>query len=104
VRQWRLAEGPEKEVFFTQDHKPGEDGRPGVEVIAAMKKKGYHRGVEDLEADPSPQDLTPPRRSAWRTAPRPKPEMKYYTNNDSKRWSPSLESSKVAMGFRQFLR
>jgi transposase len=24
VRQWRLAEGPEKEVFFTQDHKPGE--------------------------------------------------------------------------------
>ena len=23
VRQWRLAEGPEKEVFFTQDHKPG---------------------------------------------------------------------------------
>ena len=24
VRQWRLAEGPDKEVFFTQDHKPGE--------------------------------------------------------------------------------
>jgi transposase len=24
VRRWRLAEGPEKEVFFTQDHKPGE--------------------------------------------------------------------------------
>ena len=24
VRQWRLAEGPEKEVFFTQDHQPGE--------------------------------------------------------------------------------
>jgi len=24
VRSWRLAEGPEKEVFFTQDHKPGE--------------------------------------------------------------------------------
>lgn len=24
VRGWRLAEGPEKEVFFTQDHKPGE--------------------------------------------------------------------------------
>ena len=24
VRHWRLAEGPEKEVFFTQDHKPGE--------------------------------------------------------------------------------
>jgi len=23
VRQWRLVEGPEKEVFFTQDHKPG---------------------------------------------------------------------------------
>ena len=23
VRQWRLTEGPEKEVFFTQDHKPG---------------------------------------------------------------------------------
>jgi transposase len=23
VRQWRLAEGPEKEVFFTQDHPPG---------------------------------------------------------------------------------
>jgi len=23
VRKWRLAEGPEKEVFFTQDHKPG---------------------------------------------------------------------------------
>jgi transposase len=23
VRQWRLAEGPEKEVFFTQDHAPG---------------------------------------------------------------------------------
>lgn len=23
VRAWRLAEGPEKEVFFTQDHKPG---------------------------------------------------------------------------------
>lgn len=25
VRSWRLAEGPEKEVFFTQDHKPGEE-------------------------------------------------------------------------------
>jgi transposase len=25
VRGWRLAEGPEKEVFFTQDHKPGEE-------------------------------------------------------------------------------
>ncbi len=24
VRSWRLAEGPEKEVFFTQDHQPGE--------------------------------------------------------------------------------
>jgi len=24
VRSWRLAEGPEKEVFFTQDHKPGD--------------------------------------------------------------------------------
>ena len=24
VRRWRLVEGPEKEVFFTQDHKPGE--------------------------------------------------------------------------------
>jgi len=24
VLSWRLAEGPEKEVFFTQDHKPGE--------------------------------------------------------------------------------
>jgi transposase len=24
VRRWRLAEGPDKEVFFTQDHKPGE--------------------------------------------------------------------------------
>ena len=24
VRGWRLAEGPEKEVFFTQDHQPGE--------------------------------------------------------------------------------
>lgn len=24
VRRWRLAEGAEKEVFFTQDHKPGE--------------------------------------------------------------------------------
>lgn len=23
VRKWRLAEGPEKEIFFTQDHKPG---------------------------------------------------------------------------------
>lgn len=23
VRAWRLAEGPEKEVFFTQDHQPG---------------------------------------------------------------------------------
>jgi transposase len=23
VRKWRLAEGPEKEVFFTQDHEPG---------------------------------------------------------------------------------
>ena len=23
VRSWRLAEGPEKEVFFTQDHQPG---------------------------------------------------------------------------------
>jgi transposase len=23
VRRWRLAEGPEKEVFFTQDHPPG---------------------------------------------------------------------------------
>jgi transposase len=23
VRSWRLEEGPEKEVFFTQDHKPG---------------------------------------------------------------------------------
>ena len=23
VRRWRLAEGPEQEVFFTQDHKPG---------------------------------------------------------------------------------
>lgn len=23
VRQWRLAQGPEKEVFFTQDHAPG---------------------------------------------------------------------------------
>jgi transposase len=25
VRSWRLVEGPEKEVFFTQDHKPGEE-------------------------------------------------------------------------------
>jgi len=25
VLSWRLAEGPEKEVFFTQDHKPGEE-------------------------------------------------------------------------------
>jgi len=25
VRSWRLLEGPEKEVFFTQDHKPGEE-------------------------------------------------------------------------------
>ncbi len=25
VRRWRLAEWPEKEVFFTQDHKPGEE-------------------------------------------------------------------------------
>ena len=24
MRQWRLTEGPEKEVFFTQDHAPGE--------------------------------------------------------------------------------
>ena len=24
VRRWRLVEGPEKEVFFTQDHPPGE--------------------------------------------------------------------------------
>lgn len=24
VRSWRLTEGPEKEVFFTQDHKPGD--------------------------------------------------------------------------------
>lgn len=24
VRQWRLAEGPEKEVFFTQEHRPGQ--------------------------------------------------------------------------------
>jgi hypothetical protein len=24
VRQWRLAEGPDKEVFFNQDHQPGE--------------------------------------------------------------------------------
>ena len=24
VKLWRVAEGPEKEVFFTQDHKPGE--------------------------------------------------------------------------------
>jgi len=23
VRQWRLAEGPDKEVFFTQEHRPG---------------------------------------------------------------------------------
>ena len=23
VRRWRLAEGPEREVFFTQDHNPG---------------------------------------------------------------------------------
>ena len=25
VRRWRLTEGAEKEVFFTQDHKPGEE-------------------------------------------------------------------------------
>ena len=37
VRQWRLAEGPEKEVFFTQDHKPGE-------VLAAMRETA----IEDL--------------------------------------------------------
>jgi hypothetical protein len=24
VRNWRLSEGPEKEVFYTQDHKPGD--------------------------------------------------------------------------------
>lgn len=24
VKSWRLAQGPDKEVFFTQDHKPGE--------------------------------------------------------------------------------
>jgi hypothetical protein len=25
MKTWRLVEGPEKEVFFTQDHKPGEE-------------------------------------------------------------------------------
>jgi hypothetical protein len=40
VRSWRLVEGPEKEVFFTQDHKPGEElavdwtdmGDPGIMI------------------------------------------------------------------------
>ena len=51
VKKWRLAEGPEKEVFFTQDHRPGKTlavdwtdmGGVGITVQGkVLKHKLFH--------------------------------------------------------------
>lgn len=83
---------------------PGEDGRPGVEVIAAVKKKGHHRSVEDLEkkADPPPPgaDATAKERMAHRTATKAGKEI-YKQRQQTV--EPVFGIIKAAMGFRQFL-
>lgn len=83
---------------------PGEDGGPGVEVIAAVKKKGHHRSVEDLEqkADPPPPgpEATAKERMAYRTATKAGKEI-YKQRQQTV--EPVFGIIKAAMGFRQFL-
>lgn len=82
----------------------GADGSPGVEVIAAVKKKGHHRSVEDLEkkADPPPPgpDATAKERMAHRTATKAGKEI-YKQRQQTV--EPVFGIIKAAMGFRQFL-
>ena len=83
---------------------PGEDGSPGVEVIAAVKKKGHHRSVEDLEkkADPPPPgpEATAQERMAHRTATKAGKEI-YKQRQQTV--EPVFGIIKAAIGFRQFL-
>lgn len=83
---------------------PGEDDRPGVEVIAAVKKKGHHRSVGDLEqkADPPPPgpEATAKERMAYRTATKAGKEI-YKQRQQTV--EPVFGIIKAAMGFRQFL-
>ena len=83
---------------------PGEDGSPGVEIIAAVKKKGHHRSVEDLEekADPPPPGpgATAKERMAHRTATKAGKEI-YKQRQQTV--EPVFGIIKAAMGFRQFL-
>ena len=92
------------EAAVTAAEAPGEDGRPGVEIIAAVKKKGHHRSVEDLEqkADPPPPgpEATAKERMAHRTATQAGKEI-YKQRQQTV--EPVFGIIKAAMGFRQFL-
>ena len=83
---------------------PGEDGRPGVEVIAAVTRKGHHRSVGDLEkkADPPPPgvDATAKEHMAHRTATKAGKEI-YKQRQQTV--EPVFGIIKAAIGFRQFL-
>ena len=92
------------EAAVTAAEAPGEDGRPGVEIIAAVKKKGHHRSVADLEKKDDPPlpgpDATAKERMAYRTATKTGKEI-YKQRQQTV--EPVFGIIKAAMGFRQFL-
>ena len=92
------------EAAVTAAQAPGEDGLPGVEIIAAVKKKGHHRSVADLEKKDDPPlpgpDATAKERMAYRTATKTGKDI-YKQRQQTV--EPVFGIIKAAMGFRQFL-
>lgn len=92
------------EAAVTAAEAPGEDGLPGVEIIAAVKKKGHHRSVADLEKKDDPPlpgpDATAKERMAYRTATKTGKDI-YKQRQQTV--EPVFGIIKAAMGFRQFL-
>ena len=92
------------EAAVTAAEAPGEDGLPGVEIIAAVKKKGHHRSVADLEKKDDPPlpgpDATAKERMAYRTATKTGKDI-YQQRQQTV--EPVFGIIKAAMGFRQFL-
>ena len=83
---------------------PGEDGSPGVEIIAAVQKHGHYRKVSDLEKkdDPPPPGpgATAKEHMIHRTATKSGKEL-YKQRQQTV--EPVFGIIKAAMGFRQFL-
>ena len=83
---------------------PRADGTPGVEVYAAVQRKGHHRSVADLEkrSDPPPPGpaATARERMIHRTSTKAGREI-YKARQQTV--EPVFGIIKAAMGFRQFL-